>query len=87
LASEGYGSLEPRPLRCRLSRIRSNLRPCYRPISDGQESAVTAVLTDWGELTIAARDGLRVLPTDAEITGWTLKPEVDPIGWTETGVT
>jgi hypothetical protein len=36
---------------------------------------VTAVLTDWGELTIAARDGLRVLPTDAEITGWTLKPE------------
>jgi hypothetical protein len=38
--------------------------------------AMVAVLTDWGEFTIAADDGLRVSPADAEtITGWTLKPE------------
>ena len=37
---------------------------------------MVAVLTDWGEFTVSARDGLRVSPSDAEtITGWTLKPE------------
>jgi hypothetical protein len=34
------------------------------------------VLTDWGEFTVEASDGLRVSPADAEtLTGWTLKPE------------
>ena len=34
------------------------------------------VLTDWGEFTVEASDGLRVSPADAEtVTGWTLKPE------------
>ena len=34
------------------------------------------VLTDWGEFTVAAEDGLRVSPADAEkVSGWTLKPE------------
>jgi hypothetical protein len=37
---------------------------------------MVAVLTDWGEFTVAADEGLRVSPADAEtITGWTLKPE------------
>ncbi len=37
---------------------------------------MVAILTDWGDFTIAASDGLRVSPMDAEtITGWTLKPE------------
>jgi hypothetical protein len=37
---------------------------------------MVAVLTDWGEFTVAASGGLRVSPTDAEtISGWTLKPE------------
>jgi hypothetical protein len=37
---------------------------------------MVAVLTDWGEFTITAHDGLRVSPADAEtVTGWTLKPE------------
>ena len=37
---------------------------------------MVAVLTDWGEFSVAADDGLRVSPADAEtITGWTLKPE------------
>lgn len=37
---------------------------------------MVAVLTDWGEFTASASDGLRVSPIDAEtITGWTLKPE------------
>jgi hypothetical protein len=35
-----------------------------------------AILTDRGEFTVAARDGLFVSPADAEtVTGWTLKPE------------
>jgi hypothetical protein len=34
------------------------------------------VLTDWGEFTVSAEDGLRVSAADAErVTGWTLKPE------------
>lgn len=37
---------------------------------------MVAILTDRGEFTAAASDGLRVSPTDAEtVTGWTLKPE------------
>ena len=37
---------------------------------------MATVLTDQGEFTIPARDGLRVSAADAEtITGWTLKPE------------
>ena len=37
---------------------------------------MVAVLTDWGEFTVSASEGLRVSPADAEtITGWTLKPE------------
>lgn len=37
---------------------------------------VAAVLTDWGDFTVAAGDGLRVSPADAEkISGWTPKPE------------
>ena len=37
---------------------------------------MVAVLTDWGEFTISASDGLRVSPIDAEtVSGWTLKPE------------
>ncbi len=37
---------------------------------------MVAVLTDWGDFTVAARDGLVVSPADAErVTGWTLKPE------------
>ena len=37
---------------------------------------MAVVLTDKGEFTIAATDGLRISPGDAEmITGWTLKPE------------
>lgn len=33
-------------------------------------------MTDWGDFTVAATDGLRVSPADAEaVTGWTLKPE------------
>jgi hypothetical protein len=37
---------------------------------------MATVLTDWGEFTISASDGLRVSSTDAEtVSGWTLKPE------------
>lgn len=37
---------------------------------------MAVVLTDSGEFQVAATDGLRVSPGDAEaITGWTLKPE------------
>ena len=37
---------------------------------------MAAVLTDWGEFTVATTEGLRVSPTAAEtVTGWTLKPE------------
>ena len=37
---------------------------------------MAAVLTDWGEFTVAASNGLCVSPIDAEIvTGWTRKPE------------
>jgi hypothetical protein len=37
---------------------------------------VVTVLTDWGEFTTEASDGLHVSPTDAErISGWTMKPE------------
>lgn len=37
---------------------------------------MVAVLTDWGEFTVAATDGLCVSPADAEkVSGWTLKPE------------
>jgi hypothetical protein len=37
---------------------------------------MVAVLADWGEFAVTARDGLRVSPADAEtVTGWTLKPE------------
>ena len=37
---------------------------------------MVAVLTDWGEFTVSAIQGLRVSPADAEtVTGWTLKPE------------
>ena len=37
---------------------------------------MAVVLTDKGEFMIAATDGLRVSPADAEmVTGWTLKPE------------
>ena len=37
---------------------------------------MAVVLTDKGEFTIPATDGLRVSPDDAEkVTGWTLKPE------------
>jgi hypothetical protein len=37
---------------------------------------MVAVLTDWGEFTVSAGEGLRVSQSDAEtITGWTLKPE------------
>ena len=37
---------------------------------------MVAVLSDWGEFTVPATEGLRVSPTDAEaVTGWTLKPE------------
>lgn len=34
------------------------------------------ILTDWGEFTVSAADGLRVSPPDAErVSGWTLKPQ------------
>ncbi len=37
---------------------------------------MVSVLTDWGEFTVSASDGLHVSPADAEtVTGWTLKPE------------
>jgi hypothetical protein len=37
---------------------------------------MVAVLTDWGEFTVSASEGLRVSAPDAEtITGWILKPE------------
>jgi len=37
---------------------------------------MAVVLTDRGELTVEASEGLCVAPADAElITGWTLKPE------------
>ena len=37
---------------------------------------MVAVLTDRGEFTIGASDGLWVSPADAErVSGWTLKPE------------
>jgi hypothetical protein len=37
---------------------------------------MVTVLTDWGEFTVSASDGLCVSPADAEtVTGWTLKPE------------
>ena len=37
---------------------------------------MVAVLTDWGDFTVAASDGLLVSPADAEaVSGWTLKPE------------
>jgi hypothetical protein len=43
---------------------------------DEWERAMVAVLTDWGEFTVRASDGLRVSPGDAEaVSGWTLKPE------------
>lgn len=37
---------------------------------------MVVVLTDFGEFTVAASDGLAVSPADAErVTGWTLKPK------------
>lgn len=37
---------------------------------------MTTILTDHGDTTVDARDGLRVSAADAErATGWTLKPE------------
>lgn len=37
---------------------------------------MTAVLTDWGDFTVAASEGLLVSPGEAEtVSGWTLKPE------------
>jgi len=37
---------------------------------------MAVILTDWGEFTVAAADGLLVSPADAErVSGWTLKPE------------
>jgi hypothetical protein len=47
------------------------------PVSKHQkESDMAIVLTDRGEFTIGATNGLFVSPVDAEIvTGWTMKPE------------
>jgi hypothetical protein len=37
---------------------------------------MTAVLTDWGDFTVAASDGLLLSSVEAEtVSGWTLKPE------------
>ena len=37
---------------------------------------MTIVLSDAGDFTVDATEGLRLMPDDAErITGWTLKPE------------
>src|SRR4051794_17162792 len=41
-----------------------------------EEAAMATVLTDQGELTVAARNGLWLSTEDTErATGWTLKPE------------
>jgi hypothetical protein len=41
-----------------------------------EEAAMAIVLTDHGELAVAATDGLWLSAEDAErVTGWTLKPE------------
>src|SRR4051812_18684238 len=61
------------PPRCVLACAVLNVFACVRA---REEAAMATVLTEHGEMTLAATNGLWLSADDAErTTGWTLKPE------------